>query len=93
MSFSVNEKVSWESQSAGSTTRKEGVIIFKVPADKAATNRELVQKYNPGHKNNMMFDGCIPRGHVSYVVSVPSKSGKGKPKLYWPKVSQLKKVE
>ena len=41
--------------------------------------------------HRIMFDGLFRRGE-SYLVSVPSKTGKGKPRLYWPRVSALRRA-
>jgi hypothetical protein len=40
----------------------------------------------------VMFDSIWARPHESYLVVVPAP-GRGKPRLYWPRVSALRKVE
>lgn len=87
----LGDHVNWESQAGGSTKKKSGTVHYIVPKGSAATDRFHVEKYNPGYypKHKQMFDGTIPRDHESYVIIVPSKSGRGKCKLYWPHVSKL----
>lgn len=81
--FELGDLVSWESQSNGSTTVKCGTIINVIPVGV----RPRRGFFTSTHR--VLFDGC-KRDHESYLVEMPH-SGNGKPILYHPRVSQLKK--
>lgn len=94
----IGNKVKWTSQAGGNTKTKHGVVVAIVPALDRIHN--VVRPFlNPGNipkirKYKEAFDAAsYPRDHKSYVIEVPSVSGKGKSTLYWPRVSQLKFVE
>ena len=86
--FKVGDKVFWESQAAASRTRKEGTVYDIVRG---------TYKPDPRHYSeySVMFDGDgSPRGHESYLIEVPGgKTAKASPRLYWPRVSQLRLVK
>lgn len=91
--FTIGDKVTWSSQSNGSTTTKLGIVAAVVPAnitpngpvyrgiDIAAEYTNLTCRY-----------GCsLSRDHVSYLVAVrPRKTEKSSPVLYWPRVNSLR---
>lgn len=78
MKFKLNDKVAWTSQAQGCTRSKVGTVVLVVA---------------PGDRPGSMIPGCgFPRRHESYVVEVPSKTGRAKPKLYWPVASGLSRV-
>ena len=83
----VGDKVHWVSQAQGYITRKTGVVYEVVPSDGYPSARAY-----PGYR--VMFStATLPRGHESYLVEVQdSKTGRGKPKLYWPMVKGLRRV-
>jgi hypothetical protein len=83
--FVIGDTVEWTSQSSGFTTTKRGTVVVIVPPKKEAW--PLIPK-----KHSLMSEFWLPRDHESYLVSVP-QGGKRKPKVYWPVVSKLKKVE
>lgn len=97
--FAINETVKWTSSAAGTTKTKRGDVVAGVPSWVSVHRRILLtellgeswqSKYKP------MLDSTVsllPRDDVSYLVAVPTKSGRGKLKLYWPRVSQLRKVD
>ena len=81
ISFKLNDEVSWRSKGqlkAGQTTLKIGKVVAVV-----APGVDPYEKLPPYYK--IQFCGG-PRGHESYIVSVPGKYGNY---LYWPKVSNL----
>jgi hypothetical protein len=80
--FSIGDKVEWTSSSNGSTTKKVGYIETTIPA---GTNLTREQCKETGSY-------ALPRPHESYLVHVPTKTGGGKGKLYWPLVSKLRKI-
>ncbi|MCK5237186.1 MAG: hypothetical protein KAR06_09390 [Deltaproteobacteria bacterium] len=81
--FRVGGKVSWSSQSGGSTKVKRGKIVWVMR--KGALPRRIANKQFPNHKQ--MFDGItIPIGSdMAYLIEVrDGKTSKAKPKLYMP---------
>lgn len=89
----VGDWVSWESQAAGSWTEKRGQIVAEIPAGISfwqwkANNGFDTSKYGRGWDSE-----TNQRKEVSYLVAVPSKTGRGKPKLYWPLAWKLEKVD
>ena len=89
--FQVGDRVMWESQAAGSLTVKTGKVAAIVPKD-TAPNYFGFLKANGLLSHARMFDGW-PRNHESYLIEVPGgKTPKAKPKLYWPRVRQLRKA-
>lgn len=85
--FEVGEFVQWQSQAQGSVKEKVGQIILIIPAGADPFDRRGLAAWK------WMFDGGAPRDHESYLVEVPSKSDRGKPKLYWPKVKNLRRQQ
>jgi hypothetical protein len=83
--FKVGDKVQWESQAAGFLKKKQGEIFRVITKWEAPMPGDF-----PDHKT--MFDGDgMARGHYSYLVEVPGgKTDKATPKLYWPRVKNLK---
>ena len=87
--FKVGDTVTWESQSNSRTTIKTGQVIAVLsPCERPdkKLGKTALNDYT------LMFDCCYNnlRKAVSYLISVPSKSGRGKPKLYWPLTKNLK---
>lgn len=87
MEFKVGDKVVWIS----GWRIKRGTIVAIVRADARlidamrGTDLHDSAKYN----NRNLDSRGSSRNHDSYIVSVPSKSGKGKPTLFWPRVIHL----
>lgn len=88
--FKVGEIVEWESQSAGSTTRKRGVVI--ATAAEAAGESPVSYAKRMFYNHRLMFDGL--KWHPGGVlVSVEGgKTAKARPKLYMPKPGNLRVV-
>ena len=86
MTFTVGSKVAWTSMAHGSMVEKHGKVISIVQAGADACNSIWPRDAN----YSVQFDGIMPRNHESYLVEVKTgKDGRGKPKLYWPRVSAL----
>lgn len=86
--FKVGDKVRWQSQSSSSMTEKVGEIVAVVPSNESLRYfRTIIGKY----RRLGVFG--MSRNHESYLVAVPSKTGRGKPVLYWPRVRHLRKVD
>lgn len=83
----IGDKVKWTSQSGGDSTEKQGVITYVISANTRAQNGIRVQAIQQ-KTHTVMFDGCSSRSHESYIVEV-HQPGKRRPKMYWPRVSQL----
>ena len=78
--FKKNDKVRWESQAAGISREKQGVVVEVVDENAYPTT---MGKKNLG----------APRNHESYVVRASVMNGseaqKRRTKLYWPKAKYL----
>jgi hypothetical protein len=75
--FRLGDKVKWVSQANAGWLKKVGIVVEVVPEYKF-----------PQHPH-----GCGGYRRVeSYVVEVPGKTPKAKPKLYWPVPSLLQKA-
>jgi hypothetical protein len=84
--FNIGDVVKWTSKAGGHALEKSGSVIEIVPAGSTP-------KANLGH-----HAGGSPRAIESYIVAVPQKSKSTsprpmKPKLYWPHVGVLEKLE
>ncbi|WP_238556028.1 hypothetical protein [Dickeya sp. NCPPB 3274] len=86
MTFDIGDAVFWESQANGSYKRKEGTIVAVIPAGIAPVLTSHASLLPPGA-------GSLPRKEQSYIVSVPGKTDKAKPKHYWPRTSALNLTE
>ncbi len=81
----LGDTVTWESQSGGYSKKKTGKIVVVIspnvdPGDVGARFPDELWLKNPG----------MPRSHESYLIHIPTPSGRGRGKLYWPVVSLLK---
>ena len=90
MNFENGEKVTWFSQAGGNTRQKTGYIYAEVPARTDAG--DLIRAAEVAGTHRSTYGGGIPRNHTSYLVVVPAKTSKGKPILYWPVTSKLKRA-
>jgi Iap family predicted aminopeptidase len=88
MSFQVGDTVTWTSQAGGHSKTKVGEVVNIVPKGSQLSWRGV--QFKDTHR---FRHGGGPRNHESYLVSVPAKTSKGKPTLYWPVVKNLRKVE
>lgn len=77
----VGDKVIWNSHAQGAWTQKAGTVVAVVPP------HTRVQSLVP-----QVRDPGGPRDHESYVVNVPTPSGKGIGTFYWPRVNNLKRI-
>jgi len=85
------DKVQWESQSNGSTTKKAGTIIRLLKAKDYPP--VIARKEFPNHKR--MFDGMNPpvdENGTGYLVEVIT-SPRAMPRLYMPRPKNLQKIE
>jgi hypothetical protein len=76
--FALNDKVTWTSQAGGHTKKKTGTVVQVVPTGMLPSGQFSPRQ--PGSE----------RRHESYVVHVPTASGRGKGQYYWPVRSLLK---
>jgi hypothetical protein len=74
--FNLGEEVEWTSKN----TTKRGRVAAVIPP----------------HSTELLI--CLtvlsrlPRNHESYLIHIPSKSGKGDGRMYWPRVSTLRRL-
>lgn len=92
MIYHVGDEVAWRSQASGFLSEKRGTIVYVIPR-----NQWIKDVIDPNWARNE-FTLCTdfaghPRDHESYLVAVPGKTPHAKRKLYWPRVSQLKKID
>jgi hypothetical protein len=81
------DAVVWESQSAGSTTRKEGVVVAVAADDPHGYPVHYAKREFPGHK--LMFDGLLWHPDGVLVEVRDGKTARAKPKLYMPIPSKI----
>lgn len=86
-SLGVGSTVSWTSQSGSYSKTKTGKIVAVVPAGEFVNRiaKGLGDKYKPSSTAGFGFR----RDHDTFLVAVPSKSGKGRETLYWPRMQHL----
>ena len=83
MKFSLGEQVVWTSRGGSTEKEKQGHVEAIIKAD-----------HRPNQEQRREADAHgLPRDHESYLIRVPAPNGKGKGKLYWPLVANLRKVE
>ncbi len=92
--FELGDSVTWVSGAAGVYTEKYGIIVKVIPAGVSQfdAERQYLSETNQLRQINvksMLGIAAWARDHESYFVLVASKSGRGKPKLYHPKVNAL----
>lgn len=85
--FKCGDKVQWTSSAHGSSKKKVGEVVEVLPPRVMPDFWSLKQE----HGSRDAYGGGHWRYHESYIVLVPHH-GKGKPTLYWPRVSALRKV-
>ena len=85
----IGDIVAWKSTSSGVEKEKRGKIVNIVPPHKGPLKYIVEAKEETGAAFSSSAGPGMSRDHESYVVHVPSKTGKGKGTLYWPKVRNL----
>ena len=85
----IGDIVAWRSTSNGVEKEKRGKIVNIVPPHKGPLKYIVEAKEETGASFSSTAGYGMSRDHESYVVHVPSKTGKGKGTLYWPKVRNL----
>lgn len=90
--FQVGDTVEWTS---GGRT-KRGQVVLIVPAGEIARHVLVaVPFHDPRRQEWHRLDSSAShwRDHESYIVAVPSRTGRGKLRLYWPRVWHLEKAQ
>jgi hypothetical protein len=93
--FNLGDEVYWKSQANGSTKRKRGKVVGAVSANRPMYLMDLRIILGKGFEDKYSVVaefGFMSRPHKSYLVAV-DQGGKRKPKLYWPRVSKLRRKE
>jgi len=92
--MNIGDMVEWESQSAGSWTAKKGKIVAKIPPGIYPKRTDYGNRAYYTGTHRFCFEPGSVRNQISYLIEVSGgKTAKAKPKLYWPRVSQLKLVK
>lgn len=92
MSFTIEDRVRWGSQASGHYRLKVGTVVAVIPAgqDTRAVH-DQIRKLNQEHNcTQSQFGFGNARDHESYLILVDYPGTKKRPKIYWPRVSQLK---
>lgn len=85
--FTIGDNVSWTSQAQGYERNKTGTVVAVIMPHASFTNKHH-ESFPDLFKNSGVGS---PRDEISYIVSVPQgKTGKAKPKHYWPRTSALR---
>lgn len=86
----LGDVVIWSSQASGTSSLKQGTIVAVVLPEISPNRivREVVKRYGA---SDAAFGWGTARNHISYVVLV-ERGPTRKPKLYWPRASQLNLV-
>lgn len=84
--FKIGDKVTWESQAGGYTTRKTGTVVYIAWSRLEDGPLVIASKVFPNHK--VMFSGLSWRGPLVEVITGP----KARPRLYMPIERNLRKV-
>lgn len=87
--FKIGDKVTWSSQSGGSTTSKTGIVVAIVQLGIDPSRIQFLKGAGIATLSRR-FDGG-PRQEISYLVAVrPGKTDKSSPVVYWPRVQNLR---
>lgn len=96
--FAIGEIVSWSSSANGTTKEKRGKVVAIVDGKEKNDGTRLsfvLPSYGQYNLNNV--PQFLWRLGESYIIAVESDASprdyKRKPKLYWPRTSQLRKVD
>lgn len=91
--FEIDSIVEWSSQANGTMKAKRGKVVCVVP--KKVKPLDALNQIHPlGFPYKSHVDPrSYSRNHESYLVAVPTKKGRGRLRLYWPRVSQLRQVD
>ena len=89
--FKKGDLVTWSSQAGGYSKRKVGTVVSVVPKDTPVFQYNAIAMDDTGARG-LDYPG-LSRDHESYIVHVPTKTGSGKGKLYWPVVNKLALTE
>lgn len=86
--FQTGDKVTWTSQSQGSTTTKTGQVHAMVPARRSAFRFLPADARNTGRKFDTEY-----ADQARFIIAVPRGGKSTKVDYYCPRPSQLRKVE
>ena len=94
MSFAIGDHVEWTSQASGSQRTKRGFVLCVVPIRTFAATvlgkLVILEDYNMRNLDG----GYHCREHESYIIrETQPVTSQAKPKLYWPRVAYLRKVD
>jgi hypothetical protein len=83
--FNEGDSVTWISQAGGFTKTKAGVIEAVVPAGSLPSRDAFAKLYRGSGVGQR-------RDQISYVVRVPTATGKGAGTVYWPRAGALSRA-
>lgn len=82
-SFKLGDPVIWRGQSGGYTKVKAGVVVAVIKPGEMPSRDDFLSLYRTSGISSS-------RLQTSYVVHVPTKTGKGAGTIYWPRPNALK---
>jgi hypothetical protein len=88
--FRVGDFVTWTSQSQGSTKTKTGKVVANALVANGIRPGDYADLHFPEHR--LMFDGWDWETNGVLVEVYDGKTTRAKPKLYMPKVKNLKPI-
>lgn len=83
--FVLGQTVRWLSHASGRGLLKSGTIVAIVPTGQYPY--PIASALGSGYSLGLLRGFGQPRSEETYLVAV--KTGRSKPKLYWPRVSKL----
>jgi len=87
--FELHDIVAWDTHGGkGAGERRVGRIVHVIPKDQTPNARLIIQ----AHAASKKFKVGFARRHESYIVRVDAVGPGAKNKVFWPLVSQLRKV-
>jgi hypothetical protein len=92
MGFKIGQTVEWTSQANGTTKTKRGEIVAILPERECPRMLEIFGADYHSRYRSLVDARSLSRHEESYIVAVPGKTKRVRPRLYWPRVSALKAV-
>lgn len=92
--FKIGDRVEWESQAGGRTTKKQGRVVWVMRANEGSAFAPLspvriAAKAFPGHRRMFGGYGIPGRADAGYLVEVAA-GPRAKPRLYMPYPTKLR---
>ena len=90
--FQLGQRVLWTSSANGTTKEKRGEIVAVIAPRQAPYQHEIYGGDFHARYKSLVDSRSLTRKEESYLIAVPGKTKRARPRLYWPRVSALKAV-